>query len=72
MRIDMAVEQRLADAADRFCVGQVTALVGAKVTVSTCGTTPTIPRLATWTPQIGDIVVVAKTAAGWVALGKIA
>lgn len=73
MRIDQALEARLAEAAERFCVGQITAVVNNQVTVSTtAGATPTINRLATWTPAIGDIVLIAKTGVGWVALGKIA
>ncbi len=73
MRLDQALEQRLIDAGQQFCVGQVTAVVGATVTViTTGGADMTIPRLATWTPATDDVVVIAKTPAGWVALGKIA
>lgn len=73
MRTDTAVEQRLAQTADHHCIGQVSAVIGNKLTITTTGgATPTIPRLATWTPAIGDIVLVAKTPGGWVAVGKIA
>lgn len=73
MRLDQAVDQRLIDAGQQFCVGQVSAVVGTKVTVvTTGGGSLTIPRLTTWTPAGGDLVVIAKTPAGWVALGKIA
>jgi hypothetical protein len=73
VRLDHAMEQRLADAADRHATGQVSAVVGNKITVTTTGgASLTIPRLATWTPTVGDVVVIAKTPGGWVALGKIA
>lgn len=73
MRTDQAMESRLSEAAERFCVGQITAVVNNTITVSTtAGATPTIPRLDTWIPAIGDLVVIAKTGMGWVALGKIA
>jgi len=74
MDLPQAVEQRLADVAgQQFCVGQISALVGSKVTVVTSGgSSLTIPRLATWTPATSDVVVIAMTPAGWVALGKIA
>jgi hypothetical protein len=73
MRLDQAVEQRVADASQQFCTGQVTAVVGNKVTVTTLGgASLTIPRLATWTPAANDVVVIAMTPAGWVALGKVA
>lgn len=73
MRLDQIIEQRLAEVGDRSCTGQVSAVVGNKLTVSTTGgASMTIPRLATWTPAIGDLVVIVKTPGGWVAIGKIA
>lgn len=73
MRLDQALDQRFAAAADQFATGQVSAVVSNKVTVvTTGGASLTIPRLATWTPANGDLVVIAKTPGGWVALGKIA
>jgi hypothetical protein len=72
VRLEEAVEARLREAAERHRVGQVSAVVGNQVTVSLSGSNRTIPRLATWTPVIGDIVLVALTPAGWIALGKIA
>lgn len=47
-------------------------IVGNKVSLSISGTTKTVPRLATWTPVVGDMVLVAVTQYGWIALGKIA
>jgi hypothetical protein len=73
MQLHQAVDQRLNDVTEQFRVGQVSAIVGNKVTVTTSGGgSPTVPRLATWTPTIGDIVVLALTPGGWIALGKIA
>jgi hypothetical protein len=72
VRLEEAVEARLREATERHRVGQVSAVVGNQVTVSLSGSNRTIPRLATWTPVIGDIVLVALTPAGWIALGKIA
>lgn len=72
MRLDQVIEDRLAEA-NQFCIGQVSAVVSNKVTVTTTGgASLTIPRLATWTPAQNDVVVIAMTPAGWVALGKIA
>lgn len=73
MRLDQAVDQRLSDVAERFRVGQVTAVVSNKVTVTTSGgASLTVSRLATWTPAVNDVVLLAITPAGWCALGKIA
>ncbi len=73
MRPEKALDQRIADTAERFRIGQVNAVVSNKITVTTSGgATPTVPRLATWTPAIGDIVLLALTPAGWIALGKVA
>lgn len=72
MRLEQAVDARLAEAADRFRIGQVTAVVSNKITISINGVSKSVPRLATWTPAVGDLVVVAATPLGWIALGKIA
>jgi hypothetical protein len=73
MKPEVAIGARLTEAAERFSIGQVSAVVGTKVTVVTDGGgSLTVPRLSTWTPAGGDLVVLAKTPAGWVALGKIA
>lgn len=73
MRTDRAVEQRLADAEERFRIGQVTAVVDPQVTVVTAaGAEVTLPRLAGWTPVIDDVVLIAITPAGWIVLGAIA
>jgi hypothetical protein len=71
-RLEVAIEDRLTDAVERFRVGQVAAVVGSRVTVVTSGgASMTVPRLATWTPVATDIVLLAITPAGWIALGKI-
>ncbi len=73
MRPEVAIEQRLAEAGQRHCIGKVTAVVAPKITVTTTGgASMTIPRLSTWTPAVNDVVVIAMTPAGWVALGQIA
>lgn len=72
MRVEQALDDRLTEATQLFRVGQVSAIVGTKITVSLAGAARTIPRLASWTPAVGDYVVVAVTPAGWIALGKIA
>ena len=72
-RLAHAIDLRFTETADRHCVGQVSAVVANKVTVvTTGGASLTIPRLATWTPAMGDYVLIAKTIVGWIALGKIA
>lgn len=71
-RLEQAIDDRVTEAAERFRVGQVSAVVGSRLTVVTSGGgTMTIPRLSTWTPAAADIVLIALTPAGWVAIGKI-
>lgn len=71
-RLETAVDDRLSEASERFRVGQVAAVVGSRVTVVTSGgASMTVPRLSTWTPVATDIVLLAITPAGWIALGKI-
>lgn len=71
-RFEQAVDDRVTDAEERFRVGQVSTVVGSRLTVATSGgASMTIPRLTTWTPVAGDIVLIALTPAGWIALGKI-
>lgn len=71
-RFELEIDRRLRDAEDRFRVGQVAAIVGTRLTVITSGGgSLTIPRLSTWTPVAGDIVLLAVTPAGWIALGKV-
>lgn len=72
MRTEQAIDLRLADAVDQWRIGQISAVAGNKITVSVAGTTRTINRLASWTPATGDVVVIAVTPAGWIALCKIA
>lgn len=71
-RFESEVDQRITEAAEQHRVGQVAAVVGSRVTVITSGgASITVPRLSTWTPAGGDIVLLAITPAGWIALGKI-
>lgn len=71
-RFEQEIDRRLNEAMEQHRVGQVSAVVGNKITVITSGGgTITIPRLNTWTPVVGDVVLIAVTTAGWVAVGKI-
>jgi hypothetical protein len=71
-RLEREIQHQIADAAERHRIGQVSAVVGSKLTVTTSGgASITIPRLTTWTPVAGDIVLLAITPAGWIAIGKI-
>ena len=71
-RLQVEIERRLAEVAENFAVGQVAAIVGTRLTViTTGGGALTIPRMSTWTPVVGDMVLLAITPAGWIALGKI-
>ncbi|WP_103353600.1 hypothetical protein [Amycolatopsis sp. CA-128772] len=73
MKPERALEQRFTDTSERFRVGQVSSVVANQLIVTTSGgASKTVPRLATWTPAVGDVVVIALTPAGWIALGKIA
>lgn len=45
----------------------------ARVIVTVQGGSMTIPRLSSYTPvTVGDVVLIASTPLGWIALGKIA
>ncbi len=71
-RFEAEIDRRLGEALEQHRVGQVTAVVGSKLTVVTSGgATLTVPRLATWTPAVTDIVLLAVTPAGWIAIGKV-
>lgn len=71
-RFELEIDRRLAEAREQHRVGQVSAIVGSKLTVTTSGgASITVPRLSHWTPANGDIVLLAVTPAGWIAVGKI-
>jgi len=53
-------------------VGTVSGTSGTKVVVAVDGGSVTIPRLASYTPTIGDIVHIDTAGAGWLVLGKSA
>lgn len=73
MKPERALEQRFTDTVERFRIGQVSSVVSNQLIVTTSGgASKTVPRLASWTPAVGDVVVIALTPAGWIALGKIA
>jgi hypothetical protein len=73
-RLEREIYELVTSARAQHRMGQVSAVVGtSKVTVTTSGgASLTVPRLATWTPAIGDNVLLAVTPAGWVAIGKVA
>lgn len=71
MGLEHAISARIADATEQFRVGQVSGIVGTHLTIALSGGTYTVPRLATWTPTVGDLVLIARTPAGWIALGNI-
>lgn len=52
--------------------GTVSGTSGTKVVVAVQGGSMTIPRLASYTPTIGDAVLIAATPIGWIVLGKSA
>jgi hypothetical protein len=71
-RFELEIDRRLDEVREQHRVGQVTALVGNKLTVTTSGGgSITVSRLSTWTPAVNDVVLLAVTPAGWIAVGKI-
>jgi hypothetical protein len=71
LSLDRAIDQRIDDLRN-FRMAQVTAVGATTVTVALPGgESVSIARLGTWTPSAGDVVVVAMTSAGWVALGPL-
>lgn len=50
--------------------GTVSGTSSTKVIVSVQGGSMTIPRLASYTPTAGDVVLIAATPIGWICLGK--
>lgn len=73
MRLDDAVWTELNDLLSRMWrVGTVTGTSGTKVIVTVDGASLTLPRLATYTPTLGDVVQIAYPPARPFVLGKIA
>lgn len=71
-RFETEIDRRLTEAREVHRVGQVSAVVGSKLTVITSGgASITVARLNSWTPLAGDIVLLAVSPAGWIAIGKI-
>jgi hypothetical protein len=53
--------------------GKVTGTSGTKVIVTVQGSSMTLPRLASYTPTVNDVVNIDSTIAGsWLVLGKTA
>lgn len=70
-RFEREVQDQIEEAGQKFRVGQVTAIVGSRLTVTTDGATLTIARGSTWTPAVNDIVLIAVTQVGWIAICKV-
>lgn len=69
---ELEITRLAREAMERHRVGTVSTVVGSRLTVITTGGAQlTVPRLSTWTPVAGDIVLLAITPAGWIAIGKI-
>jgi hypothetical protein len=65
-----AVEKRLAELIEELRkVGTVTSTNGTQVTVTVQGASLTLPRLASYTPTIGDVVII-QGPAPYLVLGK--
>jgi hypothetical protein len=59
--------------ASRRKVGTVTAIVGTKVRVTVDNGSVDLPRLASYTPTVGDVVQIdAMVSGSWLVLGKAA
>lgn len=72
MDIAAAIEQRMNELRDSLRkVGTVTGTSGQKVVLLVEGSTMTLPRMAHYTPVIGDVVVIDATKPGaWIVNGK--
>jgi hypothetical protein len=71
-RFEQEIAMQIASAGEQFRMGQISAIAAPKVTVvTTGGASLSVPRLATWTPVVGDIVLLAMTPAGLIAIGKV-
>lgn len=73
MDISVAVEQVRAQLlASLWRTGTVSGTSGTRVVVSVEGGSMTLPRLASYTPTVGDVVQIAARPGGWLVLGKSA
>lgn len=71
MRPEDAIEQaRQQILAGMWATGTVSGTSGTKVVASIKGGSMTIPRLSSYTPVVGDTIIVASTPIGWICLGK--
>lgn len=69
----VAIEQRLRELQDAaWKTGTVTGTSGTKVIVTVDNASKTLPRLASYTPVNGDVVIIAARPGSWFVLGKIA
>jgi hypothetical protein len=72
MRIEHAIEQRFDGlAAGMWRTGTVTGTSGTQIIVAVENTSMTLPKLATYTPTVGDVVIIAARPGSWFVLGTI-
>ena len=71
MDLPEAIEQRLDQiAAGMWRTGTVSGTSGTQVIVTVDGASHTLPRLASYTPVNGDVVIIAARPGAWLVLGK--
>ncbi|APU20957.1 hypothetical protein [Actinoalloteichus sp. GBA129-24] len=68
-----AIEQRFADATSGLVrTGVVTGTSGTQLVVTVAGTAMTLPRLVTYTPTVGHVVIILAAPGAWLVLGRVA
>ena len=73
MEIPYALEQRLAAIeAGMWRTGTVTGTSGTRVVVNVDNGSMTLPRLASYTPAVNDVVIIAARPGNWFVVGKTA
>lgn len=66
-----AIEQRIRAVVDgMWRTGTVSGTSGTQVVVAVDGASLTLPRLSSYTPVNGDVVVIACPPGAWLVLGK--
>lgn len=71
MDIAAAVEQARRQIMDSLWkTATVSGTSGTKVIVSVDGGSMTLPRLTSYTPTVGDVVLIAARTGGWFVVGK--
>jgi uncharacterized membrane protein len=71
-RFERTIDERIDTARETHRIGWVSTVSGSRLVVITSGgATLTVPRLASCAATGGDVVLLAVTPAGWIAVGKI-